>query len=113
MLDDPAEVEAQVVRLVGQGGVATLCIHGDDPRAVRNADLVLAALSRNGIAPEELRPTMMGLAVINPGLATTVQDEGRVGWRAWGVPVGGPSTGPRPRWPMPWWATRRAARSWS
>jgi UPF0271 protein len=49
VLDDPAEVEAQVVRLVGQGGVATLCIHGDDNRAVRNADLVLAALSRNGI----------------------------------------------------------------
>jgi 5-oxoprolinase (ATP-hydrolysing) subunit C len=32
---------------------------------------------------------MNGLAVVNPGLATTVQDEGRVGWRAWGVPVGG------------------------
>jgi 5-oxoprolinase (ATP-hydrolysing) subunit A len=49
VLDDPAEVEAQVVRLVGRGGIATLCIHGDDPRAVRNADLVLTALSRNGI----------------------------------------------------------------
>jgi UPF0271 protein len=52
VLDDPAEVEAQVVRLVGQGGVATLCIHGDDPRAVRNADLVLAALARIGIGRE-------------------------------------------------------------
>jgi allophanate hydrolase subunit 2 len=31
----------------------------------------------------------MGLRVVNAGLATTVQDEGRVGYRAWGVPIGG------------------------
>ena len=31
----------------------------------------------------------MGLIVIDPGLSTTVQDGGRIGYREWGVPVGG------------------------
>jgi 5-oxoprolinase (ATP-hydrolysing) subunit C len=31
----------------------------------------------------------VGLLVITPGLCTTVQDLGRPGFRAWGVPVGG------------------------
>jgi UPF0271 protein len=52
VLDDPAEIEAQVVRLVGQEGISTLCIHGDDPEAVRNADRVLAALARHPIVLE-------------------------------------------------------------
>jgi UPF0271 protein len=45
ILSQPAEVEAQAVRLAEQG-VATLCIHGDDPRAVANADRVRGALLR-------------------------------------------------------------------
>jgi allophanate hydrolase subunit 2 len=32
---------------------------------------------------------MTGLIVIDPGLSTTVQDAGRVGYREWGVPAGG------------------------
>jgi 5-oxoprolinase (ATP-hydrolysing) subunit C len=31
----------------------------------------------------------MGLKVIDPGFWTTVQDAGRVGYREWGVPIGG------------------------
>ncbi|GAC1448958.1 MAG: biotin-dependent carboxyltransferase family protein [Isosphaeraceae bacterium] len=31
----------------------------------------------------------MGLAIIEPGLLATIQDLGRNGYRAWGVPVGG------------------------
>ena len=31
----------------------------------------------------------MALIVIDPGLSTTVQDEGRPGYREWGVPLGG------------------------
>jgi biotin-dependent carboxylase-like uncharacterized protein len=31
----------------------------------------------------------MGLLVIHPGVSATVQDEGRVGYREWGVPLGG------------------------
>src|SRR4051794_21213979 len=31
----------------------------------------------------------MGLVVINPGVSATVQDEGRAGFREWGIPVGG------------------------
>ena len=31
----------------------------------------------------------MGLIVIDPGLSTTVQDGGRIGYREWGVPSGG------------------------
>jgi 5-oxoprolinase (ATP-hydrolysing) subunit A len=49
ILDDPAEIEAQVVRLVDQG-VMTLCIHGDDPRAVANAETIRAILRRHEIA---------------------------------------------------------------
>lgn len=47
ILREPGEVEAQAVRLA-ENGVATLCIHGDDPRAVENADRVRAALLGNG-----------------------------------------------------------------
>jgi UPF0271 protein len=50
VLDDPREVEAQVIRLVTEGKVATLCIHGDDPRAVSNARLVRNVLEQHGIA---------------------------------------------------------------
>ena len=49
MLHDPREIEAQVVRLVAEGRVATLCIHGDEPGAVANADRVRLMLDRNGI----------------------------------------------------------------
>jgi UPF0271 protein len=49
ILLDPAEIEAQVVRLVEEGIIQTLCIHGDDPRAVANAETVRAALERHGI----------------------------------------------------------------
>ena len=31
----------------------------------------------------------MALAVIDPGLSSTVQDRGRAGYREWGVPFGG------------------------
>lgn len=34
-----------------------------------------------------------GVRVLSPGLATTVQDLGRPGWRAWGVPAGGAADG--------------------
>ena len=43
-------MEAQVVRLVREGRVATLCIHGDDPLAVANAQFVRLVLDRQGIA---------------------------------------------------------------
>jgi UPF0271 protein len=49
VLDDPAEVDAQIVRLVAEG-LETLCVHGDDPRAVRNAESVRDALQRHGLA---------------------------------------------------------------
>lgn len=50
MLTDPEEFEAQVERLAGSG-VQTLCIHGDDPRAVENALRLRAALDRLKITP--------------------------------------------------------------
>jgi UPF0271 protein len=46
---DPAEIETQVLRLLADG-VMTLCIHGDDPRAVTNAEIVRSVLERHGIA---------------------------------------------------------------
>jgi len=48
ILDDPAEVAAQVLRLVDQG-VDTLCIHGDDPRAVGLVEVVLRTLKAAGL----------------------------------------------------------------
>jgi UPF0271 protein len=50
VLHDQVEIEAQVGRLVHEG-IATLCIHGDDPRAVARAGDVRRALLRLGITP--------------------------------------------------------------
>jgi UPF0271 protein len=50
VIHDAAGIEAQAVRLVQDGRVATLCIHGDDPRAVGNAELVRRVLTRQGIS---------------------------------------------------------------
>jgi UPF0271 protein len=44
------EFESQVLRLVAQREVATLCIHGDDPRAVTNAQLARSILSDHNVA---------------------------------------------------------------
>jgi UPF0271 protein len=49
ILGEPGEMEAQVVSLVQEGRVETLCIHGDDPRAVANARFVRLVLARHGI----------------------------------------------------------------
>ncbi len=49
VLHDPGEIEFQVIRLVEEGRVATLCVHGDEPEAVANADLIRRILGRNGI----------------------------------------------------------------
>jgi 5-oxoprolinase (ATP-hydrolysing) subunit A len=49
VLKSAVEIEAQVLRLVGEGRVSTLCIHGDDAHAVANAELVRQVLKRHGI----------------------------------------------------------------
>ncbi len=49
ILVEPEELAQQVLRLVAEGRVATLCIHGDDPRAVANAELVRSVLTNHGI----------------------------------------------------------------
>lgn len=49
VLHDPAQIDDQVARLVDRG-LQTLCVHGDHPDAVRNAETVLNALDRRGIA---------------------------------------------------------------
>jgi UPF0271 protein len=50
LLHDPDEIRQQVLSLVDRG-LQTICIHGDDPRAVELADLVLDTLKRAGIRP--------------------------------------------------------------
>jgi UPF0271 protein len=50
ILLDPVEIEAQLLRLVAAPRIATLCIHGDDPRAVATAVLVRRVLEQHGIA---------------------------------------------------------------
>ena len=49
ILHDPAEMETHLLRLIAGGRVATLCIHGDDPRAVANARLVRRILDGRGM----------------------------------------------------------------
>ncbi len=49
ILDDPEEIAAQVLRLVRSGTIDTLCLHGDDPRAVALADRVREVLRQAGI----------------------------------------------------------------
>ena len=49
VLHDRDEMEAQLLRLLAESRVATLCIHGDDPRAVANAELVRDVLGRHAI----------------------------------------------------------------
>lgn len=49
-LEDPGEIRAQVLNLV-ESGIQTICIHGDDPRSVNLADLVLDALKSADITP--------------------------------------------------------------
>jgi UPF0271 protein len=50
VLQDPDELLLNVSRLVRQRRVATLCIHGDDPRAVHNARLIRQFLEAQRIA---------------------------------------------------------------
>jgi UPF0271 protein len=50
ILDDPVEIAAGVLQLLDQRRVATLCIHGDHPRAVASAELVRRILERERIA---------------------------------------------------------------
>ncbi len=49
-LEDPSEIKAQVLALL-ERGIETICIHGDDPRSVDLADLVLATLKEAGVEP--------------------------------------------------------------
>ncbi len=44
VLHDPREMEVQLLAMIASGRAATLCIHGDDPRAVENARLVRRVL---------------------------------------------------------------------
>jgi UPF0271 protein len=50
ILVEPDEIAAQVLRLVAERRFVTLCIHGDEPRAVQNAELVSRVLKNHGIA---------------------------------------------------------------
>jgi 5-oxoprolinase (ATP-hydrolysing) subunit A len=50
ILQDPDEIRAQALSLVDRG-IDTICIHGDNPRSVELADLVLATLKDAGIEP--------------------------------------------------------------
>jgi UPF0271 protein len=49
VLHEPEEIESHVLGLVADGRVRTLCIHGDEPAAVSNADRVRKILGRNRI----------------------------------------------------------------
>ncbi len=48
ILEDPAEIVEQVLRLV-ESGVETLCLHGDNPHAVSLGTLIHATLGEAGV----------------------------------------------------------------
>jgi UPF0271 protein len=49
LIDSPAEAAANAVRLARPGGVQTLCIHGDNPAAVKIAQAIRIELMANQI----------------------------------------------------------------
>ena len=52
-VEDPDEAVRQAERLIGEKGVRTLCVHGDNPRAVAFVRALRAALLARGL---EIRP---------------------------------------------------------
>jgi UPF0271 protein len=48
VVQDHAEIGRQAVQLASQG-LGTLCVHGDEPHAVRNAEAIRETLQRGGI----------------------------------------------------------------
>jgi UPF0271 protein len=69
-IHDPDEAAARMVRLVKEGAVATpdgkelklkahsICMHGDNPEAVKMAEVVRAAMEKNGVAVKNLREVL-------------------------------------------------------
>jgi UPF0271 protein len=55
LIDDPAEAVRQVGWLIRDQGVQTICVHGDNPRAVAFVRELRAALDRQGIAIRPFR----------------------------------------------------------
>jgi 5-oxoprolinase (ATP-hydrolysing) subunit A len=49
IIDDLSELEEQLLRLAANPQIQTLCIHGDDPRAIDNATRIRKTLLNHGI----------------------------------------------------------------
>jgi UPF0271 protein len=49
LIEGPEEVANHAVELIKQGGMDTLCLHGDHPRAAENAKLLRDVLIQNGV----------------------------------------------------------------
>lgn len=90
-LFDPARMEPTLLRAgdqirfraVERSEFATLAGTRDDPR---QTDSTAAGNERSGVEGAE---AAAGIEVVRPGMLTTVQDTGRRGWRAQGVPLSG------------------------
>jgi 5-oxoprolinase (ATP-hydrolysing) subunit A len=49
LIESPEEVARHAVELIKKGGMDTLCLHGDHPRAAENAKLLRDVLIQNGV----------------------------------------------------------------
>jgi UPF0271 protein len=49
LIESPEEVASHAVMLIRMGGMDTLCLHGDHPRAAENAKLLRDVLLKNGV----------------------------------------------------------------
>jgi KipI family sensor histidine kinase inhibitor len=83
-------------QLIGQTGVTVFDASRDEPSLFAPGDLVRFKPSRDATAADEARPVsspiengLRAVTVLRPGLFTTIQDRGRWGRQASGVPVSG------------------------
>ncbi|MBM4427232.1 MAG: LamB/YcsF family protein [Chloroflexi bacterium] len=49
LIESPEEVAEHALNLIKKGGMDTLCLHGDHPRAAENAKLLRDVLIQNGV----------------------------------------------------------------
>ena len=69
-IHDPDEAAARMLKLVREGTIETpdgqvlklkahsICMHGDNPEAVKMAEVVKAALEKNGVAVKNLKEVL-------------------------------------------------------
>ena len=92
-VENADEAVQQAELLLRKRGVRTLCVHGDNPRAVEfvraHAAGAPGTRTRHPALCRAMNSPHAVLTLLSPGMYTLVVDHGRPRWRSLGVPVGG------------------------